>query len=538
MNRRDFILATLSTSSFMALAPKAHAFEQLARLAPRDMSPLQRLSSYSGSSVVEGDTHDEAHEIFWNKDGYIARKGGIPRPSAHFDVVIVGGGMAGLTAAYHLRGKRILMLEGNPRLGGNSKSQINGRSYFSQGAAYIVANEEGDEIDTMLTDLRLKSRFRQNEHGDDVVEFRGRTVPGFFDGATDASRADSFRAFRAKMHDVFENSYPELPVWGEENRAGFNSLDRLKFSDWLKRELGTLHPHLAEFVELYCWSSFGTTSAELSAAQGLNFLSCDLAGTQVLPGGNGLIAQALYEKIKTRTVTFRAPAFAVDVVADGAKTQVCFKSEAGELETVTADHCVVTVPKMVAKHVVRGLPAAQSADMKELDYRAYLVGNVLLDRKLTSPGYDLFSMQGQFPDDSYQDSKERVFADVVYADWAGNDSAEKSALTLYMPLPYTMAQQYLFVDTLYQKYHDRIRTRLSPVLAGHGLGWQNVQGVRLVRYGHAMPVGSVGGVASGLFERAHQSLGNIHFAGQDNWGNPCFETAFATGMEAAKKISR
>ncbi len=537
MNRRDFILATLSTSSFVALAPKAQALERLARLAPGEMSPLQRLSSYAGSSVIEGDVHDEAHEIFWNKDGYLARNGGIPRPSAHYDVVIVGGGMAGLTAAYHLRGKRILMLEGHPRLGGNSKSQFIGRSYLSQGSAYIVATEDGDEIDTMLADLRLKSRFRQNDHGDDVVEFRGRTVPGFFDGATDSGRAESFRAFRAKMHDVFENSYPELPVWGEENRAGFNALDRVRFSDWLTRELGPLHPHLAEFVELYCWSSFGTTTAELSAAQGLNFLSCDMAGTQVLPGGNGLIAQALYEKLKPRTVTFRAPAFAVDVVENGSKTEICFKNEAGRLETVTADHCVVTVPKMVAKHVVRGLATPQLEAMKDLTYRAYLVGNVLLDRKLASPGYDLFSMLGRHPGDSYQDSKARVFADVVYADWAGNDSAEKSALTLYMPLPYPMAQQYLFIDTLYEKYYDRIRTRLSPVLAGHGLSWQNVQGVRLVRYGHAMPVGSVGGVASGLFERAHHSLGNIHFAGQDNWGNPCFETAFATGMEAAKKIT-
>ena len=43
-----------------------------------------------------------------------------PRPERDVDVVIVGGGAGGLTAAYRLRDRNILLLEALPELGGNS----------------------------------------------------------------------------------------------------------------------------------------------------------------------------------------------------------------------------------------------------------------------------------------------------------------------------------------------------------------------------------------------------------------------------------
>lgn len=546
MDRRAFVLGTLGAGSLLMLPPWARSEEKYNRyLAPLlnpnvDMAPLQRLSSFGGSSEIEGDNQDEAHEIFWDKDGYLRKKGGMPAVSADYDVVIIGGGMAGLSSAYYLQGKKVLLLEGNPRLGGNSKSQVYNKSYVSQGAAYITMPESGDEIDQFLTSLRLKNSFRDVEHTDEMVIMNGKFMPGFWDGSSDPARADEFRAVYKKLVDVYENAYPEIPVWesSASSRRYFNSLDVMSFTAWLEREFGTLHPHIMEYITLYCWSSFSASPSEISAAQGLNFLACDMGGIKVLPGGNGLITEAMYQALKRNpNITMVTNSFAVDVRSEGGKAVVCFKDPSNQLVTIRAKQCIVASSKMVMKKVITGLAADQLKAMGGISYRAYLVANVFLRKKVRSVGYDSFALKGSVPRREQDDSRDRVFADVVCADWALKDVANQSILTLYLPLPYDMAQQYLFVPNLYEKYQGRVMTALTPVLSQLGLSGSDVQGMRLVRYGHSMPVARTGGVASGLFEKAHQSIDNcIHFANQDNWGNPCFETSFGCALETVRKI--
>lgn len=547
MKRRQFLLGGLSVAPLLMLPDWARAGENYQSVLStflnspsNDMSPLERLSSFSGSRTVEGDLQDEAHEIFWNKDGYISKKGGIPAASEEFDVVIVGGGLAGLSAAYYLKGKKILIIEGHSRLGGNAKSQVFGKSYTSMGSAYITLPEEGGEIDKFLTSLKLKNSFRKADHDEETVIMNGKYVPGFWAGSTDLKRADEFKAVHEKLTSIYENNYPEIPVWDNSTsgRNYFNSLDNISFTSWLQRELGDIHPHIMEYITLYCWSSFSANPSEISAAQGLNFLTCDLAGIQVLPGGNGLISEALFQDLKKRSgVKLSNLSFAVDIRSEGGKAVVCYKDATNTLKTVKAKHCIVANSKLVSKKVITGLSAIQYKAMDDINYRAYLVANIFLKKKIPSRGYDLFALDGAVPTNDYEDSKKRSFADVIYADWALKDVAEKSILTLYMPLPYDMAQQYLFISNLYEKYVDRVKARLLPALAGMGLSWSDVEGMRLVRYGHALPVAQVGHVSKGIFERAHSSIDNcIHFANQDNWGNPCFETSFGSALAAIKKI--
>ncbi|WPU63866.1 FAD-dependent oxidoreductase [Peredibacter starrii] len=547
MNRREFFLSSLAATSLMMLPPWARAGEKSLMgtfgmdATLQDLAPLQRVPNFAGSTEIEGDLFDEAHEVFWAKDSYISKKGGIPAVSAQFDVVIIGGGISGLAAAYYLAGKKILIIDGHTRFGGNAKTQLFGRNnYVSQGAAYITMPEQGDEIDTFLNSLKIKNLFRKVEHEAEAVNMNGRFINGFWDGATDPARADEFRFAHKKFMDVYENNYPELPIWDPSaaGRNRFNALDGIPFTKWIEAELGNVHPHIMEYISMYCWSSFGASPEEISAAQGLNFLSCDLAGTLVLPGGNGIIADAVFQNLtKRNNVTFLNHAFAVDVRSEGGKAVVCFKNGMNQLQTVSAKQCIVTAPKMVSKKIVNGMDPMQEKAMNSMHYRAYLVGNIFLKKKIPSIGYDIFTMNGQVPTSEYQDSMKRVFADVVFSDWAVKDMTDKSVLTLYMPLPYEMAQQFLFNPDLYNKYLERVKTRIAPMLPGMGLTWNDVAGMRLVRYGHALPVAHINGVRNGMFETAHRSIDNcIHFSNQDNWGNPCFETSFGSTLGVLRRI--
>lgn len=82
-NRRDFIKFVVAGS--------------VAGGCPSDLSQMSAQTGRSGSPVVEGEENRICHQI---RDGGVFDR---PPVSVRHDVVIVGGGVSGLTAAYRLR---------------------------------------------------------------------------------------------------------------------------------------------------------------------------------------------------------------------------------------------------------------------------------------------------------------------------------------------------------------------------------------------------------------------------------------------------
>ena len=302
---------------------------------------------------------------------------------------------------------------------------------------------------------------------------------------------------------------------------------------WLEQNFHEVHPHIREFLAQYAWSSFGGGLEELSAAQYLNFITSDLQGIIALPGGNGGIAKAIYQQLANDyRVDFSAHSFVVSVRSIGRKSEVTYLKN-GKLVTVLCRKCIVASPKYVSKYFIEDISKEQYEAMDKIGKRAYLVANVLLKKNIPSKGYDCYTLHEDVPDSDRYDSSARVFSDITFADWANYDRSAKQALTLYIPQPYPMAQQFLFNPLANQKYQKRVRKMIPTYLKNLGLSLNDVEGIRLTRFGHALPVANKGHISSGLLERAHNSVDNIHFAGQCNWANPCFETAFETGRQAA-----
>ncbi len=71
------------------------------------------------------------------------------------DVVIVGGGIAGLSAAWRLRHRDVLLLEGSDRLGGRMRSDPCGEYWLNYGAHLFPA--PGSLVDRMATECGLET---------------------------------------------------------------------------------------------------------------------------------------------------------------------------------------------------------------------------------------------------------------------------------------------------------------------------------------------------------------------------------------------
>lgn len=549
MERRDFLIKSALVSSsglFSNSGISADALSGASKIlnlrnrVSDSYSPLRELKAFTGTKEISGDTHDEAHEIFWNKAGFVKEKGGYPKATESYDVVIVGGGLAGLSSAYHLKDKKVLMLEGNPQLGGNARVEKFKNTYMSLGSAYVTVPEKDGLIESFFKEIGVQNKFRKVPQGKHPILFKGDFVDAFWHGSTDKKNQDQFQKVYKRLSEIYQNEYPELPLIPglEIDRKALNALDNLTLEEWVKSEFGEMHPHIVEYFHQYCWSSFSTGYGQISAAQFLNFFTSDMAGIQALPGGNGMIAVAMLEKMKNSKFKVNSGSFVVDVKEDGNGVYICYHDKNKKLKAVKAKKCIFAAPKLVAKHIITGLEADQKKAMDDMVYHAYLVVNVLFKNYLEPKHYDVYSLIGSVPTHEYKDSRERVFSDITYAHWANKEEAQNSAVTLYLPLPYAMAQQFLFTPQLHEKYEKRIKKALDPFLKKSGKTWNDVEGLRITRYGHSVAVAQYGEIASGKLERAHQSINDkIFFANQDNWANPCFETSYAVGTLAAYQAS-
>ena len=71
------------------------------------------------------------------------------------DVVIIGGGIAGLSAAWRLRHRDVLLLEAGDRLGGRMRSDPCGDYWLNYGAHLFPA--PGSLVDSMARDCGLET---------------------------------------------------------------------------------------------------------------------------------------------------------------------------------------------------------------------------------------------------------------------------------------------------------------------------------------------------------------------------------------------
>lgn len=478
-----------------------------------------------------------------------------PAPTEEVSVAVVGGGLSGLATAYLLRRHKPVLFELHDRCGGNSQGEEWLGSKYSLGGAYFITPDEGTFLDRLYRELGAR-----REHRDDVggnpVEVNGQIVRNFWE---DPSRPEHERAAFARYAEIvtsFANDmYPDIPLPEGKDNQWILELDRKSFRQDLEERMKMPIPQaLATGIQAYFYSSFDAGWEEISAAAGWNFVAAEEFGRWVCPGGNSFLTDALWRELRdldhgvpSRCAGkhVRGRCRVVDVrLAAGDRVQVTYRDSEGGLRSLLARKVVMACPKHVAKHIIHDLeqldPEKHLA-LNQVDSRAYLVANVLLNDRVDRELYDLFMLGdvASYPMDENQAEAWARVPDVVNGTFSQRSGRRRGVLTLYWALPYNHARFHLIFPNSWQAFADRLAPQLSQILATMGIDRSDVRQVRMTRWGHSMPIAEVGFIAEGLAEQVRRPIRDrIYFVNQDNWALPAVETCLLEAAHFAPLIAQ
>ncbi len=468
------------------------------------------------------------------------------------DVAIIGGGLAGLATAHLLPDAKVALFDMRERFGGNALGERWRGVPYSLGSAYFMVADSRSAENALYHELGVYETARIDAAATTPFEFGGVISQDPCAGCSAEMRA-RYDAFLAALATYAGKTYPDIPMLPKSADL-VRALDATDFRTSARAAAGGELPPLVEAsLQAYCYSSFGVGWQELSAAAGWNFVAAEEYGRIVLPGGNAGLAALLWRKIAAReggsvqgtTPIARTDSTVLSVEAHADSVLVRWRDRDGRARVTRARHAVMCCPLHVARHLVTNLAALDQPKleaMHQVQSVGYVVANVLLEQTALIDHYDIFTIHDKkFPTAGEDCEFDRRITDVLDGSFARSAGAEPNAdvLTLYWPLPWHTARFSIVQDTDWRTYAEIGAPQIDRILGLVGASRKSVRQVRLTRWGHAMSYavpGMYGSNAPLEIERPFQ--GRVHFAHQDVWALPAWETSLACARKAVEQIAR
>jgi hypothetical protein len=299
-------------------------------------------------------------------------------------VVIVGGGISGLSAAWRLRKNGFsdfVLLEMNSQAGGNARWGENEFTAYPWAAHYVpVPGPRATYVRELFEELGV---FKDGQWNERYLAFApqqrlflyGRWQEGIEPaiGLTQKDRAQFERLEESFVK--FRNSGAfSIPLEAGLTNS-FADLDKISFSDWLRQQSFDSRP-LHWYMNYACRDDYGALARDTSAWAGIHYFSSretEEKGPLTWPEGNGWITRRLLERVGANVRTSEM----VHRIVPSKRGASVF---AGDTE-YQAEFVIFSAPTFLAPYLIEGFPS-----VKDFVYSPWLTANLTLERQPNSKG--------------------------------------------------------------------------------------------------------------------------------------------------------
>jgi hypothetical protein len=440
-------------------------------------------------------------------------------------VVIVGGGIAGLSAAwrFHKKGfKDFVLLEMNDQAGGNSRWGENEITAYPWAAHYVpVPGPKAAFVRELFEDLGVLKNGQWEERylcftPQERLFIHGKWQDGIEPavGLTAKDR-EQFQRLEDQIKKYRATGRFTVPMELGLSEAD-SDLDRVSFAEWLRAQSFDSHP-LNWYMNYACRDDYGAAANETSAWAGIQYFASREPvdkGPLTWPEGNGWIVRRLLERLGNFVRTGQ-------MVHHIAKRGKGFSVFAGDTE-YQSEYVIFAAPTFLGPYLIEGMPP-----LKDFEYSPWLTANLTLDRLPEFYGADrtwdnvrMTSSTLGYVDAMHQSLRTHIDRTVWTFYWALTDGTAAQNRQLLLDKDWDYWKEAILQDL--ERVHSDIRKCVSRI--------------DVMRIGHAMARPKVGAIFSQERRSMVLKKGALFFANSDLSGFSIFEEAQYRGVSAAEKI--
>jgi glycine/D-amino acid oxidase-like deaminating enzyme len=471
-------------------------------------------------------------------------------------VVIVGGGVAGLSAAWRLLRagfEDFVLVELERAPGGTARSGDSPLISYPWGAHYLPApTSENTALISLLDEMGVLEGTGEDgqpavaeqflcRDPEERVFFRGRWYEGLYlrAGASEEDLAE-LDAFNREVdrwvgwRDSRGRRAFAIPVAAGSDDAEVTALDKVSMAEWLDGR-GWTSPRLRWLIDYGCRDDYGLRLEQTSAWAGLFYFASrvpkpgdEARPLMTWPEGNGRLVAHLYGKARSKVRLGLAASEIIPVEAGGrgGVDVVAVDHEARNAFGFHAKRVIFAAPHFLSRYVIRPYRERPPSHVAEFEYGAWMVANLFLKDRPRGLGFPLAwdNVLYESPSLGY----------VVATHQRGLDRGP-TVFTYYYPLchddPREARSQLMGAD--WASWADAALTDLSKA---HPDIRSLTERVDVMRWGHAMIRPRPGFAWGGARAAAARPFRGIHFAHTDLSGVALFEEAFYHGTRAAEEV--
>ena len=467
---------------------------------------------------ITGNFVNEAHQAGHRLRDRAAMKS--PAKVVKVPVVIAGGGMAGLSAAWRFQKKNFhdfVVLEMEREAGGNSRYGGNDVSQYPWAAHYLpVPNQSTRLVRELLEETGVLKDGKFDERHlchspQERLFLHGRWQDGIEPelGASAKDR-NQYKEFEKRMEEFRHSRQFTIPM---DLGMKPGELDRISMKQWMDQQKFD-SPYLHWYIDYSTRDDYGASLSEVSAWAGIHYFASrerEEKGPLTWPEGNGFLLKHLLGRVgrfvRTNSMVYR-------ISKDGTGWRVLTEDTEYHAKAV-----IYAAPAFTAPYITADAPP-----VKGFEYSPWLTANITLERiPGGTPAWDnvIFNSPSLgYVDAMHQSLRTHFDRGVWTYYYAMAEASPVESRKRLLSKDWDYWKEFILNDL--SKAHPDIR--------------QCVSNIDIMRLGHAMARPTPGFLSSPSRVQLARQQGTFVFAHADLSGFSIFEEAQFRGVSAADKL--